>query len=306
MPVVTSGCVGQALLLEGYELGKEVLPQLKDMKKELKKTEESCTYPQQPGPQNQDGDALGLTLSASQAFIQTTQITSVNALKEELEACKADLKRDEEIFADKAKSLKAARREVKQLQANVKSLQEMLNSCQEELLMAKQQAMAHDNGRPCVSLSPAHAQEDRLSYAMEEVCENEGRNESTTDARVGDLMQDLQNVNHEMERLLSEKAVVESRFEKASDLAAEQQAEFDETKSLHKRRLKELEISMRLKQTVISNLAKAQSDANALADKHESRANELEIVTSELKKKIRRLEEEDLKRNDITLELAEV
>lgn len=105
------------------------------------------------------------------------------------------------------------------------------------------------------------------------------------------LMEDLEILSKEKEDLMLEKEAAEERVRLITTAAESEKHQFLESKSQLQRRLKELEVGMKLKQEVISSLARKQQEASDLAEKYESRVEELQSVMGRLTSEIRRLSE---------------
>lgn len=103
------------------------------------------------------------------------------------------------------------------------------------------------------------------------------------------LMEDLEVLSKEKDDLLVEKEAADERVRAITEAAESEKMQFIESKEQMQRRLKELEVGMKLKQEVISSLARKQQEASDLAEKYESRVEELQSVMGRLTHEIRRL-----------------
>jgi len=173
----------------------------------------------------------------------------VARLQEELAECREDLARDEEIFAEKVRELKRVRKESRQLAGRNGDLEGQVHELQTDLAAVR--AATH------IQLASASRIEASSSSIM---CSDLDLDESialvaSTEPDISQLMDDLEHVSREKERLLAEKTKAEEESARMASLAEKQREDADATAIEVSRRLRELEIGMRMKQNVITTVA---------------------------------------------------
>eukprot|EP00602_Paraphysomonas_sp_CaronLab_P010215 CAMPEP_0185018700 /NCGR_PEP_ID=MMETSP1103-20130426/1368_1 /TAXON_ID=36769 /ORGANISM="Paraphysomonas bandaiensis, Strain Caron Lab Isolate" /LENGTH=1198 /DNA_ID=CAMNT_0027548619 /DNA_START=161 /DNA_END=3757 /DNA_ORIENTATION=- len=211
-----------------------------------------------------DAEAIEGSTSTTAAAAKTIQ-----KLRIELAECREDLKRDEEIFADKVLELKQTRRSLRKAQDEISSLREDLRRLEEKLAAQSSHSDEYNPDNMDISMAVANSE-----------------------PHVSQLLEDLEAISREKEKLSAERDVADKKCALATALAEKQKEDFDSSRSQLKRRLKELEIGIKMKQEVISTMAKEQKQTSDRAELFASRIEEMEKESAELKSKLSDLAKE--------------
>jgi hypothetical protein len=176
-------------------------------------------------------------------------------LKGELDECRDDLKRDEEIFAEKIKDLKRLKKESKKLTTENVSIKMALQSAHAALTIETERIMSLQQELQRIkheSSNPQIAKENFLSASDVEPADlNISNAVAASEPELSQLMEDLEVLSREKEELLVEKEKTESKAREVQQLANQEKEQFMKSKDLLQRRLKELEIGMKLKQVAV-------------------------------------------------------
>ena len=171
-------------------------------------------------------------------------------LKQELELCKEDLKRDEEIFEEKMKILKNLRKSNKSLQSENVELKQALDLIQgkfDTLLRLNEELKGNQT---------ANGLKSSVVDAKESIVES-----NHNGASMQELLKDYDEMCIVKDKLLQDKLLVESKFDQLNHMTKEQIKEYEIITENQKKKLKELEIGIRLKQEVINQVKKSELTA---------------------------------------------
>ena len=235
----------------------------------------------------------------------------VRQLRAELDECREDLKRDEDIFAEKVRELKRCRKQIRELQQENSELTGRLTDAQQTVDQQRRLIDAQrPRGAPSLDAqSKRYEEEDEddleLSIAV-----------AASEPDISQLMEDLEAVSREKEKLVTDRNIAESKEEHVARAAEQQREEFKRGQEALQRRLKELEINIRLKQELIADLTRGQNEATQLAERHEARVLLLEEESAQLQDQLDKLnrarrltyeeaEEERARRIELEGKLAE-
>ena len=188
-------------------------------------------------------------------------------LQEELAECREDLVRDEEIFAEKVRELKRVRKENRQLNVRASELVRQVHTLETDLAAARASVQIHSTSVSAIE-NHDHSQNRSGSMSSDGLLDVD-LDESialvaSTEPDISQLMDDLEQVSREKERLLEEKKKAEEECARMASLAMKQREDADASSSDMSRRLRELEIGIRMKQNVITTVT---SSANEEARK---------------------------------------
>eukprot|EP01038_Epipyxis_sp_PR26KG_P003995 gene3995-5720_t len=227
----------------------------------------------------------------------------IDILRMELEECREDLKRDEDIFADKIKELKRYRKQLKDVETDHQTLAaKYTESVQQikKLQILTKGLMPHSDR----NATSDHSFSDSMSYnkssvdadsaddihALNEDDLNISVAVAKTEPDISQLMEDLELMEKEKEDLLVNNYIAEEKALNVSITAKNQKDEFDRHQIQQKQKLKDLELSIELKQKIIIELTESQNQAQALADNYHARVAELEKESNHLKAQLRSLD----------------
>lgn len=173
-------------------------------------------------------------------------------LKGELDECRDDLKRDEEIFAEKIKDLKRLKKESKKLTTDNVSIKMALQSAHAALTTETEKVELLEQELKKIKNEPSNPIKRREAVESTSNVEPADLNISNAVAAsepdLSQLMEDLEILSREKEELLTEKEKTESKAREIQQLADQEKEQFMISKNTLQRRLKELEIGMKLKQ----------------------------------------------------------
>ena len=102
------------------------------------------------------------------------------------------------------------------------------------------------------------------------------------DMDLAQLMEDLESIQSERDLLLVANQTVESRYRIVAEEAHAQKDDYEKKQKDLKKKLQELEVGIRLKQSCISDLVRAESEAAAAAEQHSANVRALERKTASL------------------------
>ncbi len=169
-------------------------------------------------------------------------------LRGELEECRDDLKRDEEIFAEKVKELKKYKKEAKKLTTENVSLKMTLQATQAALAAETTRRHVDVTSAPSgqtTSRRVASSRDDDMEAARDIEISSAV---AATEPDISQLMEELEVVSREKEQLHREKLLADEKAKEVQQLADAEKEQFAKSKDGMQRRLRELEIGMRLKQ----------------------------------------------------------
>jgi len=250
----------------------------------------------------------------------TAEEEEIRNLRAELDECREDLKRDEEIFAEKVRELKQARKQIRELQQEVQDAGSRLS---EALVLVEEQKKALDSqivlaaaAAAAAATSQRRAPKDADSSAQSKATAEPPSREkppiksrssprktppssssrqreslddleismavAVTEPDISQLMEDLEAVSREKEKVVNERNQAESKCHNVSTAAEQQREEFRRGQEELQKRLKDLEINIRLKQELIADLTRGQNQATQLAERHEARVLLLEQEQAQL------------------------
>lgn len=222
----------------------------------------------------------------------------VAALRQELEECREDLQRDEDIFAEKIKELKKSRKRIRELEVENQQLTEKQQTTQAQVqklaasLLAQQQRTQHH----------AYRADRKDSSLAGEGGDSDERDDldisvavAVTEPDISQLMEDLETMAREKEDLLADNLLAEQKVATAFTSAQAQKEEFTRGQAALKQRLVELEESIRTKEQQISALHESQSVAHRAAEQYEARFREVERDSHRLREQLCELDSVRLK-----------
>jgi chromosome segregation ATPase len=196
----------------------------------------------------------------------------VASLRQELEECREDLQRDEDIFAEKIKELKRCRKRIKELEIENKTLTD-----KHEAAQAQVQKLAG-------SLLQQHRRDEAKDGAEGDVDDLDiSVAVAVTEPDISQLMEDLETIVREKEGLMADNMVAEQRAASATTTAQAQRDEFVRGQKVLKARLKELEEGIRHKEQTISELSAAQNATQREAELHQRRVRDVEAESRRLR-----------------------
>lgn len=212
----------------------------------------------------------------------------VSALRAELEECREDLKRDEDIFAEKIKELKRCRKKIKELEVENKSLAEKHQTAQAQvqklagnLLNQQRHPASSKNNRADTTIDGAGGVDDLdISVAV-----------AVNEPDISQLMEDLETMAREKEDLLADNMLAEEKVATAWSSARNQKEEFIQGQAALKEKLAELETNIRNKERTIEELTQAQSRAFREAELYQERTREVELEGRRLREQLHALDD---------------
>jgi len=259
-----------------------------------------------------------LAKSAGYADLQQQEIAQ---LRQDLQGCYDDLKKDEEIFQEKMKELKRSRKTIKALETDKRALEEETQVQYQQIqkllydasapkaaavaVMPDSANRAESKADGDAKLSTFQAKADPIDYTMyldpEDVDKEELalQQDDVEMSRViaalvpepdlAQLMEDLENIQGERDALLVANEEVQTRYRTVAEEATAQRTEYEAKQVALKRKLQELEVGIRLKQSCISDLVRAESEATAAAEQNGAQLRALEQETASLQAQLRTL-----------------
>lgn len=235
-------------------------------------------------------DGAALSQSLTDVLVDRSKDELIAALRKELEDLREDLKRDEEIFGEKVKELKTCRKELRACQVENGELQEKLakylnqegrmtpasiSTREDSKIPSKTRSFigTHRNGAlnnaisecgesPSASiLSSAYSFSlvSTIAYFYEYPLLN------LSEPNISKLMEDLETVSKEKDKIEEERLKAETKFEESRKAALEEKKNFSAVQREAASRLEALQAGMEAKQKVIADLTKAQTEAARLA-----------------------------------------
>jgi hypothetical protein len=243
---------------------------------------------------SQDRDKIDSNQGSSQKDLEILR------LRGELEEARDDLRRDEEIFAEKMKELKQSKKKCEKLTMETMNLKNQLREANESI--AAMRLDVHDYQKSIGSKGTLRSGEQEIDEMKEEsmnkiahhsvtIADAVASNTSApTYSGMSSLIEDIDALCREKDQLVAEKNAAE---ENAKKILSEAEAEkvdllfnlftlviilmsdyfplcipkevFHATKASMQQRMKELEIAIKMKQEVISSLTQQQQKASGLA-----------------------------------------
>ena len=189
------------------------------------------------------------------------------ALRLELEDCREDLKRDEDIFAEKVRDLKKCRKQLKEIEQENVDLRNRNDDLSKQLTKLTAQKYLKIGSREDIQKEGANG-----SFAdMDLASDGENLDISlavvANEPDISQLMEDLEVISKEKEELLADNL-------EASKTVLSQKVDFLESQRQLQEQLHHLEISIQMKEKVIHELQESKEQARVLALKYENRAGE--------------------------------
>lgn len=178
------------------------------------------------------------------------------ALRLELEECREDLKRDEDIFADKVRDLKKCRKQLKDTEHENSELKDKVEQLTKQVakLTTRKFAVAQGLGN-----------QEELDLAVEDGNLDISLAVMATEPDISQLMEDLEVIAKEKDVLLADNLEV-------SKTVISQKQDFLESQQKLREQLRSLEISIQSKEKLIQELQESQMQTKEMASKCERRA----------------------------------
>jgi DNA repair exonuclease SbcCD ATPase subunit len=231
-------------------------------------------------------DSLTNLIGTSKAVPDLSE--EVLALRQELEDCREDLKRDEDIFAEKIKELKRCRKRIRELEVENKQLAEKHQTAQAQVqklasnLLQQQRNLTGGSAREVKESAQAEDGRDDLDISVAV---------AVTEPDISQLMEDLETMAREKEDLLADNLLAEEKVASAFTTAQAQKEDFLRGQASMKAKLSELLENIASKERQIADLSRAQNDARSKADQHEARVREVEEESRSLRARLRDLDD---------------
>lgn len=196
-------------------------------------------------------------------------------LRQELLDCREDLKRDEEIFAEKVRELKKTRKQVRQLQ---QENGELLSDLHELRLKIEsyQFQLSHVNKEQNTN-GKNEALEDDLEMSIAV---------AAMEPDISQLMEDLENVSKEKEKLVAYKLKAETFCKEAIEKVERQKIEFEGHERDLSHKLRDLEWTIKSKEEKIYELTESEQKAVDLLDAQQQQMEALEKECDALRQRL--------------------
>lgn len=177
-----------------------------------------------------------------------SNIDEIMKLRLELEECRDDLKKDEEIFAMKMKELKATRKAMTLLEKDNNKLK----------LDLQQQKNLENN----VDINKSAIQSQTITNATAEP------------PNVSNLIEDIEVINKEKEQLLIDKQLSEEKYQQIHLNSEKQIESYKSKQKIYYKQMKALELTINQKEYEIANLKKFQTLSNGAAQMSSHNGND--------------------------------
>ena len=181
------------------------------------------------------------------------------ALRLELEECREDLKRDEDIFAEKVRDLKKCRKQLKDAEHENSELKNKVEQLTKQVakLTASKFAVVHGIG--------SSDRQEELDLAVEDGNLDISLAVMATEPDISQLMEDLEVIAKEKDVLLADNLEV-------SKTVISQKHDFLESQQKLRDQLRSLEVSIQSKEKLIHELQESHMQTKEVASKYETRA----------------------------------
>jgi len=179
------------------------------------------------------------------------------ALRLELEECREDLKRDEDIFAEKVRDLKKCRKQLKDIEHENNELKNKVEQLTKQVSKLTSPKFAVVNDR-----------QDEMNLGLEDGNLDISLAVMATEPDISQLMEDLEVIAKEKDVLLADNLEV-------SKTVITQKHDFLESQQKLRDQLRSLEVSIQSKEKLIHELQESQMQTKEMATKYEIRAGKV-------------------------------
>ncbi|KAL2614181.1 hypothetical protein R1flu_025873 [Riccia fluitans] len=221
----------------------------------------------------------------------------LRARDEALMEAKEDLARDEMIFAEKMKEIKALKTLARDLASEKQDLLQKLEHDAEIISRMSEEALAKNDQLARLNSSLEAMQSERVDPYPTSRTISSARSKTDYDFRpnVG-YLQDSESFEaaeeDEKERLLNEKITIEEQKSRLEEDVRQQTREFKRSKQIMDKQLQELAMSIQQKEQLIQELARNEAEAKHLTQQYESRMLELEAEMRRKEEEVETLKKE--------------
>jgi hypothetical protein len=213
--------------------------------------------------------ASASSLSQSQEWKVSLDRDEMKRLEQELADCREDLKRDEEIFAEKVKELKQCRKLLRQVECERDDLKSIVEDLQRKPHLPVAGTVAGSGG----------AEDDmELSVAV-----------AATEPDISQLMEDLETISREKELLSADKQRSEQSYRDAMMMVQQQQIDYQRLQADLEAKLELLQEEIQRKHKQMDEMKESHYQLSEQAVLHQHRANDLELERTRLRAQIQEL-----------------